>query len=167
MEVCDQNETTNLIVNPCRRDCDFAQNKVTWIKRICVPIAIQNQPAGVIYNAIICATDLCTNNFLGVTIPNCDVGSGGVCPNDPNMSVAAYCHILAFPKCYNWVNGCIEKCDGENCNTYCYVERRYCVKDNVCTMCQVQICEDQETTPCTPNCTTVECGNLSYNACCP
>jgi len=97
--LCSQSATTALIDNPCTSvypsECDYAVNSVSWIKKICVPQALKNMGLLAIYQAIINGTDLCCNNFLGVTIPKCNTGT--ICATPTNTGV--YCHILALPKC--------------------------------------------------------------------
>ncbi len=168
IEYCQQLPTSGYIRNPCTRPvCNRAADQVTWIKRVCVPIAIQGVGAEVIYNGIIKATNLCNDTCFGATIPNCSMGSAGPCIGGPGTSLTAYCHIMAFPRCYRWVANCLESCDGDACNQYCFAEWRYCNQNNNCVQCLISICGDNTFDQCDQGCTEVDCADLNNNACAP
>lgn len=123
LEVCTQFAVPpNPIANPCTGNCTRALDAITWVRRICVDPNLKNLGEAALIQAIIKGTNLCckNGNFLGVTIPECSVGT------DCKTSIAAYCHILAMPKCTrkNYITGCYDKCT--QCVEFCMVERRYC-----------------------------------------
>jgi len=162
--------SSTLIDNPCTAggglDCNYGVNAITWIKRICVPQELKNQGLTAIYQAIIRGTDLCCNNILGVTLPNC--GIGNTCTNLTNNNV--YCHILALPKCLDKhydAPFCYYACDN-SCARHCFVERRYCRTSPVdCCSFQRTVCEG-DNTACTGECNTYfdECCKLGGLPCC-
>ncbi len=169
IEYCQQLPVSGYIRNPCTEPfCYRPVDQVTWIKRICVPTAIQGVGAQVIYNGIIKATNLCSDTCFGATIPNCSMGSTGPCiGGGPATSLTAYCHVMAFPRCYRWVAGCLEACDGDACNQYCFAEWRYCSLNNNCVQCLVTICSDKTFTQCDQGCMKVDCTDLNTNGCAP
>jgi len=157
--------TQGLIRNPCRWPlCIYPLDQVSWIRRICVPPAIQNIAAEKIYNGIIRATNLCTDTCFGATIPDCSVPSTGPCLS-PSTSIDAYCHIIAFPRCYRWIAGCIEVCNEAACEQYCFAEWRYCNQGGNCTQCFVKFCDDYKFTNCPGMCFTFNCILLKNEAC--
>ncbi len=170
IEYCQQLPVAGYIRNPCTRPtCARAADQVSWIKRICVPIALQGIGAELIYNGIIKAVNLCNDSCFGATIPNCSIGSSTPCPGFgvPATSTIAYCHIIAFPRCYRWaIGGCLEVCD-DACNKYCFAEWRYCNKNNTCEKCFVQICDGGGFTACVAGCTQVDCDDLNNDGCPP
>jgi hypothetical protein len=168
IDVCSQRASPILINNPCTvPTCDRPVHEVTWVHRICLPTNLRylpNNQVPALYNAIICATNLCTNNFISANIPVC--GPGTACQYTVS---AGFCHILALPNCYQWdASGlCMETCDND-CTQYCMVERRYC-RDTptTCTVCNFNICNHpNDQGYCIGDCLDVDCAELSFNACC-
>jgi hypothetical protein len=163
---CEQVPSPNPIGNPCYFPYDCSkptQSRISWIKQICVPVGFPVVGTEVIYNAIICATDLCTNDYLGVSgsFPTCNPST----PPDACTSTNRYCHTIAFPKCVEWDGLCLNICD-EDCDQYCYVQRAYCKFTSACYTCNIAICSDPDAQDCPGNCTEVDCDNLSFTACC-
>jgi len=168
--MCTQYATTTIIDNPCtvgpNDSCKFPVDAITWIRDICVPQNLKNQGLLAIYNAIIRGTNLCCNNFIGATIPNCQTGKDCV------TSAFAYCHLVMLPKCLNknYLTGCYDYC-GNGCNNYCVVDRRYCMQTpTTCCMYGRLVCEYQDSLPCNQNCNTYfdQCDLLTYSTtlCC-
>ncbi|QOJ26618.1 MAG: hypothetical protein QY319_05465 [Candidatus Kapaibacterium sp.] len=159
--------TQGLIRNPCRWPlCIYPLDQVSWIRRICVPPAIQNIAAEKIYNGIIRATNLCTDNCFGATIPDCSLGSVGPCPlGTPQTSIDAYCHIIAFPRCYRWIAGCIEVCNEAACEQYCFAEWRYCNQGGNCTQCFITVCGHHDFVQCPLGCLQANCEFLGIESC--
>lgn len=110
----------NPIDNPCTPGCERALDAVTWVKSFCVSQSLKDLGETAVLSAIVVGTDLCCNNFLGVTLPVCDAGTS--C----KLSTVAFCHQLAMPRCMNknYVTGCYESCT--QCTNFCMIERRYC-----------------------------------------
>lgn len=169
--ICTQYATTTLIDNPCTslspNECDYAVNSVSWVKKICVPPALKDLGLPAIYQAIVNGTDLCCNNFLGVTIPQCN--SGTTCKTLTNTGI--YCHILALPKCLekNYTTGCYMACDnGVNCGQHCFVERRYCKTSPTHCCRYMRAVWEGSNEPCTGECNTYfdECCTLADKTCC-
>lgn len=164
---CEQDKTaTMLVADPCTfPTCTgLRQDKISWIKQICFPSGAPTASVTAIYNAIICATDLCANDYLGVksSFPSCDQGT-----NACGTSLGVYCHTLAFPQCVQRSSTCISVCDAD-CDQYCYVQRRYCIVDDQCTTCDQSICTDPDTDVCQGSCLDkVDCSELSFHPCCP
>jgi hypothetical protein len=162
---CEQVPNPNLISDPCSYPYSCAglrQNRISWVKSICVPIGFPSVGPEVIYNAIICVTDLCVNDYLGVSgsFPNCDRGT-----NACTTGFGVYSHTIAFPKCVQWNGPCLEMCDND-CDQHCYVQRRYCIDNGNCSTCDVSICEDPDAEACPGNCIEVDCEDLAFDACC-
>ena len=165
---CEQDANTIPISNPCTYPYSCAgqtQNKISWVKEICFPGGAPAASVTDIYNAIICATDLCVNDYLGVrsSFPNCDPGTRAC-----NTVFGVYCHTLAFPQCVQRSTTCISVCDAD-CDQYCYVQRRYCYDGSGCSTCTIPtICQDPDSGTCQGSCLDkVNCGDLSFTACCP
>jgi hypothetical protein len=164
---CEQDANTIPISNPCTYPYSCAgqtQNKISWVKEICFPGGAPAASVAAIYNAIICATDLCVNDYLGVrsSFPNCDPGTRAC-----NTVLGVYCHTLAFPQCVQRSSTCISVCDAD-CDQYCYVQRRYCYDGSTCETCDEAICQDPDSGTCQGSCLDkVNCGDLSFTACCP
>lgn len=157
--------TTGYITNPCTKPgCNRALDQVSWIRRICVPPAIQNIAAEKIYNGIIRATNLCTDTCFGATIPDCSIPSTGPCLS-PSASVDAYCHIIAFPRCYRWIAGCIEVCNEAACEQYCFAEWRYCNQGGNCTQCFITVCDHHSFIQCPHECSKFNCDLLGITSC--
>lgn len=108
-----------LIKNPCTPDCTLPVDMITWVRKVCVPPALYTTSASVIYQALLQATDLCCDNWLLANIPWC--GDGKSC----FTTLSPYCHVMAFPTCVSFLNGCWQPCGG-NCENVCIFERRYC-----------------------------------------
>lgn len=126
IEMCTQFASPpNPIDNPCTlapNECARALDAITWVRSFCVDQDLKNIGESALLQAIVKGTNLCcaNGNFLGVTIPACTQGYG--CMTSP----AAYCHILAMPRCMikNYTTGCYDKC--LKCRDFCMIERRYC-----------------------------------------
>ena len=164
---CEQDATTIPISNPClfAGSCtQRPQDKISWVKEICFLSGAPAVPVTDIYNAIICATDLCINDYLGVkpSFPNCDQGTDAC-----GTLLGVYCHTLAFPQCVQRSSTCISVCDAD-CDQYCYVQRRYCMIDDNCEVCDFSICSDPDSEVCQGSCLEkVDCIDLTFDACCP
>ena len=163
---CEQVPNPNYISHPCYYpyDCTrFTQDRISWIKQICVPVGFPVVGVETIYNAIICATDLCANDYLGVSgsFPTCNPAT----PPNACTTTNRYCHILALPKCVEWDGLCLKICD-EDCDQFCYVERVYCSFTSACYTCPLSICADPDGDDCPGNCIEVDCDELSFDACC-
>lgn len=119
------------IENPCTPGCARAVDAITWVRSFCVSQDLKNMGEGALLGAIVRNTNLCCPDidFINVVIPEC--APGYMC----NKSPAAYCHILAMPRCMNnnYVTGCYEKC--LDCKEFCMIERRYC-KPTPTTCCK-------------------------------
>jgi hypothetical protein len=123
VELCTQYAVPpNPIDNPCTPGCQRAADAITWVRSFCVDQDLKDISETAVLAAIVKGTNLCcpSGNFLGVTIPDCTTGQ------NCTTSVAAFCHILAMPRCLNknYVTGCYEKC--LDCKDFCMIERRYC-----------------------------------------
>lgn len=126
IEVCTQFAVPpNPIDNPCTVPPDYcarAVDAITWVRSICVDQDLKDIGEPALLQAIVKGTNLCcpTGNFLGVVLPACTPGVG--CKE----STAAFCHILAMPRCMtkNRITGCYDKC--LDCKDFCMIERRYC-----------------------------------------
>lgn len=165
LRVCHQVPNPNLISNPCASPtCTNPVDLVSWVHEICLPQQLAFYPnMEVVYNAIICATDLCDNNWVGATIPNCDAGRDAC-----TTQWSQYCHILALPNCFEWdANGlCLSTCSND-CTRFCFVWRRYCMDGANCSTCDRSICSYPGTVgPCIGDCLDVDCNDLQFDACC-
>lgn len=123
IEICTQYAVPpNPIDNPCTPNCNRAIDAITWVRSICVDQDLKDLGEPALLQAIIRGTNLCcpAGNFLNVMIPACTAEYG--CETSP----AAFCHILAMPRCMNknYETGCYDKC--LDCKDFCMVERRYC-----------------------------------------
>ncbi len=169
---CEQMPNPNRIAHPCYFPTvctQPTQDRISWVKKICVPVGFPTGSIEALYNAIICETNLCENDYLGVSgsFPSCTTT-----PPDACAETYPYCHILALPKCVKWDGQCLVVCDTD-CDQYCYVWRQYCIDNSppphgpACVMCAMAICEDPDAETCQGTCLDpVDCDELTFSACC-
>ena len=105
----------------CGNPCEGPLDELIWIRKVCIPSSLLTTPLSTVYSAIYKSMDLCCNNWLGVTIPNCDAGT-----DCHYTAMGVHCIGLAFPRCVKLdVNNCWVPCES-NCERFCVIDRRYC-----------------------------------------
>jgi hypothetical protein len=167
LTVCNQFPNPNAIRNPCT-NCTRPLDAITWVKKICLPPALLSVPLDIIYPAIVCATNLCTNHSLigPIDFPQCEFN-----PSYPCNTLAPYCHALALPRCVKLVGLCYEVCNTQ-CS-YCIIWRDYCYDYNAvpgtnpCWTCNAGHCTWPVNLPtCPEGCMVVPCHNWEGLNCC-